>query len=126
MTKVVVQVEFSVSQKSVGSYSLVEVRGEIDVFSAPGLKDALTALIDSGAPAVIIDLSQVAFLDSTGLGALVAARSEATDKGGRLPIVCDLERILKLFRITGLESHFEIHPSVDAAVQALDSASTAG
>lgn len=116
-------VEFSVSQQTVGDIPVVAVRGEIDVYSAPQLKDSLAALLDTGSRAVVVDLTEVGFLDSTGLGALVATRTTATDAGGRLPIVCDRDRILKLFRITGLDGVFEIYGTVDEAVRNLSETS---
>ena len=114
--------EFSVSRQEVGGFPVVSIKGEIDVYSAPQLKDALTDLIGAGSAAVVVDPTEVGFLDSTGLGALVAARTSATDADIRLPIVSDRDRILKLFRITGLDGVFEIYSSVDAAVAALASA----
>jgi anti-sigma B factor antagonist len=123
---VISQVEFSVAQQSVGGYPVVAVRGEIDVYSAPALKDALTALLTPETSAVVVDLTEVGFLDSTGLGALVAARTSATDADVRLPIVSDRDRILKLFRITGLDGVFEIFPTVDAAVAALSAGAAQG
>ena len=62
------------------------------------------------------------FLDSTGLGALVAARTTASEHGASLPLVCTHQRILKLFTITGLDGVFRIHPTVDDALERLDSA----
>ena len=95
------------------------VNGEVDVYSAPELKDKVSELIESGQTTLIVDLSGVAFLDSTGLGALVEARSATTEAGGALPIVCTQDRILKLFTITGLDGVFSIHPDVGAAVAEL-------
>jgi anti-sigma B factor antagonist len=112
-------VEFSVVHQEVGGFPVVSVTGEIDVYSAPQLKDALTDLLSADRSAVVVDLTEVGFLDSTGLGALVAARTSATDADIRLPIVSDRDRILKLFRITGLDGVFEIYPTVDAAVAGL-------
>lgn len=112
-----VHVDFSVSHQTVGDCAVLAVRGEVDVYSAPALHDALGSLLASDAKAVVVDLTAVGFLDSTGLGVLVAARTAALDVGSALPIACDHARILKLFKITGLDSVFEIHPSVDAAVQ---------
>ena len=119
-------VDFSVSQRTVGDYSVLAVRGEVDVYSAPALHDGLSALLDSGAKAVVVDLTEVGFLDSTGLGVLVAARTSALDRGGALPIACERARILKLFKITGLDTVFDIHPNVDAAVQSLSHQAPAG
>jgi anti-sigma B factor antagonist len=111
------QVELSVSQQSVGDYAVLTVRGEVDVYSAPALQDGLSTLLDSDAKGLVVDLTEVGFLDSTGLGVLVAARTAAAARP--LPIACKHERILKLFKITGLDGVFDIHPSVEAAVQSL-------
>jgi anti-sigma B factor antagonist len=114
--KQVTAVELSVSRQSVGDIPVVAVSGEVDVYSAPALKERLTELLQSGVNTVVVDLSGVGFLDSTGLGALVEARSATTEAGGSLPLVCNHERILKLFTITGLDGVFAIHASVDEAV----------
>jgi anti-sigma B factor antagonist len=112
-------VDFSMSQQTVGGYPVLSVRGEADISSAQQLRDGLGDLVSSDAKAVIVDLTAITFLDSTGLGVLVEARNAAVEVGSALPIACDDGRILKLFRITGLDNVFEIHPSVDAAVQSL-------
>jgi anti-sigma B factor antagonist len=112
-------VQLSVSQTSAGNVPILAVDGEVDVYSAPALKDRIGELIQSGQTTLIVDLSGVAFLDSTGLGALVEARAATTDAGGAMPIVCSQERILKLFTITGLDGVFTIHPNVGAAVAQL-------
>jgi anti-sigma B factor antagonist len=113
------RVEVSVSRNAGGDVPVVAVSGEVDVYSAPALKEQLTELLKSGARSLVVDLSDVAFLDSTGLGALVEARAATNDAGGKLPIVCGQERILKLFTITGLDGVFDIHPTVDEAVAAV-------
>jgi anti-sigma B factor antagonist len=112
-------VEISVSRTKAGDIPIVAVSGEVDVYSAPSLKDNITELLESGTNTLIVDLSGVAFLDSTGLGALVEARAATSEAGGSLPVVCSQERILKLFTITGLDGVFTIHPTVGDAVAAL-------
>jgi anti-sigma B factor antagonist len=112
-------VEVTVSRTTAGSVPIVAVSGEVDVYSAPALKDKITELLESGGHTLIVDLSGVGFLDSTGLGALVEARAATTEAGGSLPLVCNQERILKLFTITGLDGIFTIHDSVGDAVAAL-------
>lgn len=111
--------DISVSQTSAGDVPILAVSGEVDVYSAPALKDRISELIESGQKTMIVDLSGVAFLDSTGLGALVEARAATTEAGGALPLVCSQERILKLFTITGLDGVFTIHPKISDAVAAL-------
>lgn len=114
-------VELSVTRQGTGNVPVVAVNGEVDVYAAPALRDGLTELLEDGS-SVVVDLTEVGFLDSTGLGALVAARTAAADKGGSLPLVCTHQRILKLFTITGLDGVFRIYDNVDAAVAGIEQA----
>jgi anti-sigma B factor antagonist len=118
-----VTLETQVSQVPVGpgrpTVAVLGVRGEVDLYSAPALKHALTQLFEGGSSTVVVDLSDVSFLDSTGLGALVEARVTATEAGGSLPLVCDQERVLKLFTITGLDSVFTMHDTLELALASL-------
>jgi anti-sigma B factor antagonist len=113
------RVEVSVSRASDHDVPVVSVHGEVDVYSAPALKESLTELLHSGVHTVVVDLSDVGFLDSTGLGALVEARAATNEVGGSLPLVCSHERIIKLFTITGLDGVFAIHPTVAEALAAI-------
>jgi anti-sigma B factor antagonist len=113
-------VEVSVRRPEGVPAVVVAVSGDVDVYSAPDLKANLSSL-QSGTTPVVVDLSNVAFLDSTGLGALVEARAASSEAGGSLSIVCNHERILKLFTITGLDGVFSIHSTVEEAVAALES-----
>jgi anti-sigma B factor antagonist len=111
-------VELSVDTSMVGDRTLVAVGGEIDVYTAPKLRERLVALIDSGSHDLIVDLEGVEFLDSTGLGVLVGALKRVREHQGSLRLVCTGERLLKIFRITGLAKVFAIYPSVGAASSA--------
>jgi len=108
--------ELAVARESIDGASVLSVRGEVDVYSAPALSENLSQLLDEGITAIVVDLSEVAFLDSTGLGALIGARSATEEAGGTLAIVCTNDRILKLFTITGLDSVFRIFPAVPDAI----------
>ena len=110
--------DFSVTTRAIDDFRVVDVAGEVDVFSASELANQLTQLFDAGRRIVMVDLTAVTFLDSTGLGTLVAARNRAEEAGGQLPVIGSGDRVMKLFRITGLEDVFEIYPSIDAAVTA--------
>jgi len=94
---------------------VVALEGEIDVYTAPRLKDALVEAIADGCSHVIIDLEKVAFIDSSGLGVLVGALRRAKERGGTVRLVCTREGILKIFRITGLDKVFPIFASRDEA-----------
>lgn len=108
----------SLTASSTGDRTVLAVRGEVDVHSASQLQDRLLQIIDSGQQSVVVDLSWLSFIDSTGLGALVAARNQAEQASVALRIACKSERMLKLFRITGLDAVFEIYPTLAAAVAA--------
>ena len=96
--------------------SVVSLRGEIDVYTAPRLRQALIDLVSRGATDIVVDMDKVDFLDSTGLGVLVGGLKRLRSHDGDLTLVCTQHRILKVFEITGLTKVFAIHDSVDAAV----------
>jgi len=96
--------------------SVLTLRGEIDVYTAPRLRQAIIDLVDGGAPRVVVDMEKVDFLDSTGLGVLVGGLKRVKLKDGSLSIVTTQDKILKIFDITGLNKVFDIHASVDDAV----------
>ena len=82
--------------------TVVAVGGEIDVYTAPKLRDKITELVGEGVYDLVIDLSAVEFLDSTGLGVLVGGLKKVRAHDGSLMLVCNQDRLLKIFRITGL------------------------
>ncbi|MET7478172.1 STAS domain-containing protein [Streptomyces sp. NPDC005648] len=96
--------------------AVLRVGGEIDVYTAPKLREAILELVDAGASHIIADLREVEFLDSTGLGALIGAQNRLRTRDGSFRLVIASDRILRIFRITGLDKVFEIHASVADAV----------
>ena len=108
--------DLSLSTKTEGDRTVVTVGGEIDVYTAPKLREQLIDLVSTGNYHLIVDMEGVDFLDSTGLGVLVAGLNRAREVGGSLSLVCPQERVLKLFRITGLDEVFTVHSTVDEAL----------
>ena len=108
--------ELALTSRSVEEFEIIEVGGEVDVYTAPKLREAIVTAIDAGHTKLVIDVQKVDFLDSTGLGVLVGALKKVRAEGGSLDIVCTQERILKIFQITGLDKVFGLHGSVDDAV----------
>ena len=96
---------------------MVEVSGEVDVYTAPRLREAVVSAIDSGSLRLVVDVDKVEFLDSTGVGVLVGALKKVRSGGGTLDIVCTQPRLLKIFEITGLDKVFGLHATVDDAVR---------
>ena len=112
--------DLSLSTRTEGDATVVVVGGEIDVYTAPKLREQLIDLVSSGNYHLVVDMEGVDFLDSTGLGVLVGGLKRVRAHDGSLRLVCSQERILKIFRITGLTKVFPIHTSVDDAVAATD------
>lgn len=108
--------ELELDQYTQDGLSILKVGGEIDVYSAPNLREALINLVNDGKYHIVVDMENVDFLDSTGLGVLVGGLKRVRAHQGSLGLVCDKERILKIFRITGLTKVFAIYSSVDEAV----------
>lgn len=95
---------------------VIDVAGEIDVYTAPQLRDTLTELVAGGDHHLVVDLERVAFLDSTGLGVLVGGLKKVRSHDGSLQLVCTREPLLKVFRITGLGKVFTLRGSLEAAL----------
>jgi len=87
---------------------VVALDGEVDVYTAPRLKEELVAAIEGGCSNVVVDMESVGFIDSSGLGVLVSALRRARERDGAVRIVCTRDNILKIFRITGLDKVFPI------------------
>ncbi|MGD0700932.1 MAG: STAS domain-containing protein [Trebonia sp.] len=96
-------------------FAVVEVAGEIDVYTAPRLRELLIELVNKRKYQIIVDMEKVEFLDSTGLGVLMGGLKRVRAHDGALSIVCTQERILKIFRITGTNSVYGIYETVDQA-----------
>ena len=108
--------DLTLKTRDVDGRTIVAVGGEIDVYTAPKLRDKITELVGHGSYHLVVDMQQVEFLDSTGLGVLVGGLKRVRSHNGDLSLVCTQHRILKVFEITGLTKVFSIHDTVDAAV----------
>jgi anti-sigma B factor antagonist len=110
--------ELEVTTESTATVCIVRVVGEVDVYTAPRLKGALSEAVDSGCGLVVVDMEQVGFIDSSGLGVLVGALRRVKEAGGDLRLVCGRENVIKIFRITGLDKVFPMFSTVDQAQEA--------
>lgn len=108
--------EVDLDTNAANGYVVVSVSGEVDVYTAPQLRERLVELIDQGRYHIVVDLSEVEFLDSTGLGVLVGGLRRSRNHDGDLALVCTQPRIMKVFEVTGLNKVFSIADSVEAVV----------
>ena len=101
------------------SVSVVDLNGEIDVYTSPKVKDAIAELIDKGHYALVINLENVRYIDSTGLGVLIGGLKRVREHSGTVNLVCTNPQIKKIFDITGLSKIFGIFDSEKAACDSL-------
>lgn len=97
------------------AYGVVELPEEVDLSNAPGLGDDLVAVLDSGVPGVIVDMTATHFCDSTGINAVVRAYNRARVLGSWVRIVAPHPHVRKVFAITGIDQLVAVYPSMTAA-----------
>jgi anti-sigma B factor antagonist len=92
---------------------VITVSGEVDLATSPELDTAIIAAIESEAASVVIDLTDVSFMDSSGLGVIVRGLKRCREADKDLDLVITNERVLKVFGITGLDQVMPIHDSIE-------------
>ncbi|MCU0301054.1 MAG: STAS domain-containing protein [Candidatus Nanopelagicales bacterium] len=110
--------DLQVQTRQEGDVAVLAASGEVDVYTAPDLDRALGETLAEGRAHLVIDLSGVSFLDSTGLGVLVKGLKGAREADGWLRLVVTSERIRKIFDITGLDAAMPLFDTVDDALRA--------
>ena len=110
--------DLTLATNEVDGATIIAVGGEIDVYTAPKLRDKISELVGEGHHQLVIDMENVDFLDSTGLGVLVGGLKKVRAHDGSMELICSQDRLLKIFRITGLAKVFTIHDSESAALGA--------
>ena len=105
--------------RSEGPVTVVTATGEVDVYTAPALRDALLTASPTGAGLLLLDMTGITFLDSSGLGVLVGGLKRAKTAGGRLDLAGPGPHITAILTRTGLRRLFTIHPDPATGVSAL-------
>jgi anti-sigma B factor antagonist len=108
---------FEITASEDAGVPVLSIRGEIDVSTAPELRDRLLSVAQSGNSTAVVDLREVTFLDSTALGVLVSALKRFRSADGDLRLVVTGRSVLKVLEITGLVDVFSIFDTVEQAVQ---------
>ena len=109
--------QFELSDESLDERThLIAVRGEVHVSTAPEFSERLNEAIATGKTGVVIDMTDVEFIDSTGLSVLLNALRRVTRQQGSLALVVSNPTVLRLFEITRLDSTFDIAPTRAEAI----------
>lgn len=98
-------------------WTILAVTGEIDISTAATFEDALHSAMESSKQ-VVVDLSGVRFMDSTGLGILMRAHKRQDDVGAALRLAAPSDRVVRILDVTQLGNVFAVYPSVDASIGA--------
>jgi anti-sigma B factor antagonist len=106
-------------------WAVVGVTGELELATAPRLRQQMVSLVGEGHTRIVLDLSQVDFVDSIGLGVIVSVLKRVRGRGGELVLVGAIPRVRALFELTRLDEILELHDRLDDAVTARPRRSTA-
>jgi anti-sigma B factor antagonist len=110
------EIDVTLSAAQIGDVALLTASGELDLYAAEPLRNALTPLVEGDPPALIVDLSGVGFIDSTALGVLVGAAKLLRSGGGAFVVISSDPRIVRLLEITGLTLLFALRKTLAEAL----------
>jgi anti-sigma B factor antagonist len=111
----VMSIDIKVETRKSGEWAVVDVEGEVDVFTAPKLREQIIALLTGGSNRMVVNLEKVGFMDSTGLGVLVGGLKRVKEKEGTLALAGAHGTVLRVLNVTGLNSVFPMHETVEQA-----------
>ncbi|MEP9364890.1 STAS domain-containing protein [Nocardioides sp. CN2-186] len=109
-----------ITDEQAGTTTVVRCAGEIDIATVPYLRDRLQQLQIDGPSDLVIELEQVTFIDSVGLGALIGAHKRARVLQGTFTIVCTCRPVLRVLSATALDRVFRVVPTMDEALASID------
>jgi anti-sigma B factor antagonist len=115
-----------VSARAGNGITIAELAGELDIATAPALREQLLGLLRPGSSRLIVDLSKVTYCDSSGLAVLVGAGRHARLLGGFLHLAAASSQTLRVLQLTGLGQHLPLFPTVGAAAAILPAARPRG
>lgn len=104
------------SERLPDGLGVVQVAGELDLYTAPRLKEELMTVMEDGSLKVIVDMTGVNFIDSSALGVLIGGVKRLKPKDGRMVLVIVDDNVNWIFRITGLNNVFDIYATREEAV----------
>ena len=99
-----------------GRWTVLAVTGELELATAPRLRQAVVSLVGEGRVDIVVDLSGVDFLDSVGLGVIVSALKRVRGRDGQLVVAGAVPRVRALFELTRLDEIIDLFDTVDAAL----------
>ncbi|MFI9777320.1 STAS domain-containing protein [Streptomyces sp. NPDC051956] len=114
-TNIIRHENMMVSYDVVNGWTVIEVDGEVDAHTAPMIREGVIKLLNEGHRRFVLDLGFVTFMDSMGLGMIVAVTKRLREHEGALRIAAASSRVLKIFDLSGMRESYEILPSAAEA-----------
>lgn len=110
----VTPVDFGVGVRAVGDATVISVTGDLDVLTAPRLRDQLIDVIDKGDRNLVVELTSCEFIDSSGLSALVTGLKRVRSVGGDLSLVSPPGNVRRLIEVVALDQVFTLYEDLDS------------
>ncbi|GGM75954.1 anti-sigma factor antagonist [Thermopolyspora flexuosa] len=110
--------KLKLARRALGDAAVVAVEGELDLFTAPHLREEVRDAIKKDGPTLVLDLSELSFMDSSGLSVLIEAWRLATSEGGCVSLANPQPPVARILRTTGLDRRIKVYPDVASAVAA--------
>jgi anti-sigma B factor antagonist len=108
-----------IAVRRAGAHHVVQLSGAASMDQVGLLHQRLRELLDEGAARLVLDLGGLAFISSSGLGAIISAHHAARDKGGGVRIAAVTPNLERMLRLTHIDQVIPLHPSVEAAIAAV-------
>jgi len=102
-----------------GWLQTIAVGGELDAYTAPRLLEAVTGALDEGHAWLLVDLGEVQYIDSVGLGILIGGAKRAAERNGDLAVACSRPNVRRVFEVSGTAELLNVVDSVGEAVEVL-------
>lgn len=115
------EMDLQISIRRNDGVALIDLSGEVDAYTSARFREVMIELIEDGGAMLVVGMTNVEYIDSCGLGALVGGLKRASERNGRIVIVCNRPQVRKVFEITGLEKVFPLFDGEEEAVAALKS-----
>ena len=109
-----------ISERSEKSIPVISLKGDIDLESSPQLRAVLKPKAEAKCPKLILDFSEVNYIDSSGLATLIEYFQQTQGFGGKLALACLSPRVRNVFEIVRLQEIFSLHPDLPSALAALE------
>ncbi|MCB1142538.1 MAG: STAS domain-containing protein [Leptospiraceae bacterium] len=109
-----------INKREVNSIPVVDIIGEVDLYNTKEIKDLIDHLIKEGKYNIVLNLKDVPFMDSSGIGTLVTGMYRLKKYHGNLKVVNIVGSVAKVFKMTGMDAHLEIFETEEEAVESFD------